>query len=218
MLHASPGPKLGVGARDVLVVTWSCLASSPRRAVRTTVNIVLIGLVLNYVGSGLEGTNNLGDYNMALDDGVRGCPAYEQVRQPSMDGFDRTLYTGRWYEHAFHDYTQFKDTYDVTLDIELSKDKERWLDDFGLRGPAPRSSPLSWDKSPVANGAHYFLYGRFDPSANGVLQESGFGVTALTSSPTRRRELTVGTEAISSSSAAACASLRASISSLARPR
>ena len=179
VLHASPGPKLGELVPVTFLVGNVVVLGLLARvaAVRTTVNIVLIGLVLNYVGSGLEGTNNLGDYNMALDDGVRGCPAYEQVRQPSMDGFDRTLYTGRWYEHAFHDYTQFKDTYDVTLDIELSKDKERWLDDFGLRGPAPRSSPLSWDKSPVANGAHYFLYGRFDPSANGVLQESGFGVT-----------------------------------------
>jgi hypothetical protein len=67
--------------------------------------------------------------------------------------------------------------YDVTLDIELSNDKERWLDDFGLRGPAPEAAPRSWDKSPVANGAHYFLYGKFDPVAKSVLQESGFGVT-----------------------------------------
>ena len=29
----------------------------------------------------------------------------------------------------------------------------------------------------MANGAHYFLYGQFDPAQNGVLQESGFGVT-----------------------------------------
>lgn len=29
----------------------------------------------------------------------------------------------------------------------------------------------------MANGAHYFLYGRFDPAQSGVLQESGFGVT-----------------------------------------
>ena len=27
------------------------------------------------------------------------------------------------YEHAFHDYTQFSDVYDTTLDIELSPDK-----------------------------------------------------------------------------------------------
>ena len=65
----------------------------------------------------------------------------------------------------------------MTLDIELSADRQRWLDDFGLRGPAPLSTPRSWDKSPVANGAHYFLYGRFDPKTEGVLQESGFGVT-----------------------------------------
>ena len=29
----------------------------------------------------------------------------------------------------------------------------------------------------MANGAHYFLYGRFDQAQMGVLQESGFGVT-----------------------------------------
>jgi hypothetical protein len=36
---------------------------------------------------------------------------------------------------------------------------------------------LSWDKSPVANGAHYFLFGRVDEKdPPGVLRESGFGV------------------------------------------
>jgi hypothetical protein len=50
-------------------------------------------------------------------------------------------------------------------------------DDFGLRGPSPTTNPLSWDKSPVANGAHYFLFGRVDPSdPPGVLREKGFGV------------------------------------------
>ena len=29
----------------------------------------------------------------------------------------------------------------------------------------------------MANGAHYFLYGKINPSTPGVLQESGFGVT-----------------------------------------
>ena len=53
----------------------------------------------------------------------------------------------------------------------------RWLGDFGLRGPAPLAAPRSWDKSPVANGAHYFLYGQFEPAQPGVLRESGFGVT-----------------------------------------
>jgi hypothetical protein len=138
-----------------------------------------------------------------------------------MDGFDVTKYQGRWYENAFHDYTQFTEVYDTTLDIELSPDKKKvmhrsivlvafnliffscpnipalhfhgtlfnkiksnrilfknnfkkWLDDFGLKGPSPRPNPLSWDKSPVANGAHYFLYGKLDPeNANsGVLQVS----------------------------------------------
>ena len=29
----------------------------------------------------------------------------------------------------------------------------------------------------MANGAHYFLYGKLNPAEKGVLQESGFGVT-----------------------------------------
>lgn len=46
-----------------------------------------------------------------------------------------------------------------------------------MRGPSPATGPLSWDKSPVANGAHYFLFGRVDPSdPPGVLREKGFGV------------------------------------------
>ena len=46
-----------------------------------------------------------------------------------------------------------------------------------MKGPAPKSAVLSWDKSPVANGAHYFLFGRVDENdPPGVLRESGFGV------------------------------------------
>lgn len=55
--------------------------------------------------------------------------------------------------------------------------KGRWVDDFAVKGAAPNAAKLLWDKSPVANGAHYFLFGRVvenDPP--GVLCESGFGV------------------------------------------
>ena len=46
-----------------------------------------------------------------------------------------------------------------------------------MKGPAPDAAKLSWDKSPVANGAHYFLFGRVDNNdPPGVLRESGFGV------------------------------------------
>ena len=80
---------------------------------------------LSYVGSGLDGRAGLGDYNLALDDSyngqvVKGCPAYEEVRQSSMDKFDITKYQGLWYEHKFHDWTQFKEVYDTTLDIKVS--------------------------------------------------------------------------------------------------
>ena len=146
---------------------------------RTALNIWLLAAFINYIGCGLEGTKDLADYNLALNDDVRGCPTYEQVRQPSMASFDPVKYQGRWYEQAFHDWTQFGDVWDTTLDVELSADGGRWLDDFALRGPAPKAAPLSWDKSPVANGAHYFLYGKLDypGKQEGVIQESGFGVT-----------------------------------------
>lgn len=59
----------------------------------------------------------------------------------------------------------------------MTEDGQGWIDDFAVKGPSPESAPLSWDKSPVADGAHYFLFGRVDPKdPPGVLRESGFGV------------------------------------------
>ena len=60
---------------------------------------------------------------------------------------------------------------------KLTQDGNGWIDDFAVKGPAPDAAPLSWDKSPVANGAHYFLFGRVDKNdPPGILRESGFGV------------------------------------------
>jgi len=87
-------------------------------------NIALVAAFFAYVGAGLEGTAGLGDFNLALDDSfqgnvVKGCPAYTEVRQQSMDNFDLQKYQGKWYEHKFHDWTQFKEVYDTTLDIKV---------------------------------------------------------------------------------------------------
>ena len=46
-------------------------------------------------------------------------PTYEQVRQPSMADFDVTKYTGRWCEHALHDYTLTL-TLSLTLSLSLT--------------------------------------------------------------------------------------------------
>ena len=63
------------------------------------------------------------------------------------------------------------------LNCQLTEDGKGWIDDFGVKGPAPKSAVLSWDKSPVANGAHYFMLGRVDEKdPPGLLRESGFGV------------------------------------------
>ena len=52
---------------------------------------------------------------------MKGCPAYEDVRQPSMDNFDLKKYEGKWYEEKFHDWTQFKEVYDTSLDIKVGR-------------------------------------------------------------------------------------------------
>ena len=169
-------------------------------------NVAALFAFFAYVGAGLDGTAGLGDFNLQVDDSykgtvVKGCPAYEEVRQPSMDNFDLEKYQGLWYEQKFHDWTQFKEVYDTTLDIkvsfrssmpcaipsmflltiffglQLTPDRTGWIDDFAVKGPAPDAAPLSWDKSPVANGAHYFLFGRVDKNdPPGILREKGFGV------------------------------------------
>jgi hypothetical protein len=104
------------------------------------VNIAVLAAFFTYVGAGLDGQAGLGDFNLAIDDSyqgqmVKGCPAYEDVRQPSMDNFDLTKYQGKWYEHKFHDWTQFKEVYDTTLGIQV-----RRLDNLGL-------SPAVLDRS-----------------------------------------------------------------------
>ncbi|KAG8466481.1 hypothetical protein KFE25_002237 [Diacronema lutheri] len=179
VLHASPGPLLGglVPASFALLngAALALLARSERA--RGALNALLFASFVGYISAGLDGAGSPSAYNLALDDGIRGCPAYEDVVQPSMADFDVRKYQGRWYELGFHDWTQFSEVYGTTLDIELSADGQRWVDDFAVKGPAPLVAPRSWDKSPVANGAHYFLYGKVDVSKPGILQESGFGLT-----------------------------------------
>ena len=70
-----------------------------------------MALFLLTVGQGLASQGDLSGYNLALNGespGVmNGCPSYEDIRQPSMRQFDVEKYQGRWYENAFHDWTQF---------------------------------------------------------------------------------------------------------------
>lgn len=184
VLHGTPGPVIGdlVPALFLAGNAAVIYAISASKEIRNAVNIFALSAFISYVGAGLDGQAGLGDFNLALDDPyagkvVKGCPSYEEVRQKSMDDFDLEKYQGLWYEHKFHDWTQFKEVYDTSLDIKLTEDGKGWIDDFAVKGPAPDAAPLSWDKSPVANGAHYFLFGRVDENDPvGVLRESGFGV------------------------------------------
>ena len=147
VMHGSIGPKVGdlVPVSFLLGNVGAIWALSRFKEVSSALNIFLVAAFVNYVGSGLAGTGGLGDFNLQLNDPykgtvVKGCPAYEDVRQPSMDDFDIRKYEGLWYEHAFHDWTQFKEVYDTTLDIKVDKDGLGWKDDFALRGPSPKVS------------------------------------------------------------------------------
>ena len=157
-------------------------AFAASQQIRTAINIAAVAAFMAYTGAGTEGAAGLGDYNLALDDSyrgqvVKGCPAYDEVRQPTMNNFDLNKYQGLWYEHKFHDWTQFKEVCDTTLKIKLTDGGTGWVDDFAVKGPAPDAVKLSSDKCPVGNGAHYFLFGRVDPSdLPGILRESVFGV------------------------------------------
>lgn len=127
VLHGSPGPMLGelvpvTFLLGNLAVIW---AISNIKEIRNAVNVAALFAFLTYIGAGLDGEAGLGDFNLALDDSyqgkvVKGCPAYAEVRQPSMDNFDLKKYQGLWYEQKFHDWTQFKEVYDTTLDIKVS--------------------------------------------------------------------------------------------------
>ena len=86
MLHSSPGPAIELFGGDFMpysfiagnVVVLGLLAFNKRLS--GAVNVALLGLFINFVGLGLEGALDNGEYNLALNDGVKGCPTYEQVR------------------------------------------------------------------------------------------------------------------------------------------
>ena len=103
VLHASPGPSIA----DLIPVTFAAgnllvIALLSRfKDFRNAANIAALSAFFAYVGAGLDGQAGFGDFNLALDDSykgrtVRGCPAYEEVRQPSMNNFDLQKYQGLW--------------------------------------------------------------------------------------------------------------------------
>jgi len=126
VLHGTPGPKVGdlIPVLFLLGNVFAIMLVTLSKEIRNAVNVFALSAFLSYVGAGLDGKAGLGDFNLGLDDSykghqVRGCPTYEQVRQPSMDGFDIAKYQGKWYEQKFHDWTQFKEVYDTSLDIKV---------------------------------------------------------------------------------------------------
>ena len=128
VLHGSPGPMVGdlVPATFILGNVVAIAAITYIAEIRNAVNIGALLAFIAYIGAGLDGQAGLGDFNLAVDDSykgkvVKGCPAYDEVRQPSMNDFNLEKYQGLWYEQKFHDWTQFKEVYDTTLDIKVGQ-------------------------------------------------------------------------------------------------
>ena len=187
IMHSSLGPSIAglvplsfacaCGLFGYVFLTWE--------KVRLTTASLLLASFLAYVGSGLDGTTEslLADYNIQLDDDyqgrvVKGCPSPESVQSTSVRNFDYSKYQGRWYWHKVHDWTQFDEMYDTSLDIRLTDNG--YINTLFLKGPSPVTIPLSWDKSPLLNGVRYSWEGRIDKEGGGppgVSQESGFGVS-----------------------------------------
>ena len=123
MLHSSPGPAIELFGGNFMPISFiagnvavlGLLAVNKRLS--SALNIALLGLFINFVGLGLEGALDNGEYNLALNDGVKGCPTYQQVKQPSMADFDVKKYTGRWY---VHDHGQLPVTASATYGYSLS--------------------------------------------------------------------------------------------------
>eukprot|EP00978_Attheya_sp_CCMP212_P021170 scaffold61530_cov51-Attheya_sp.AAC.5 len=190
VLHASPGPKIAdlvpisflCGNVAFIAIIWLV------QEIRATVMIVTLSALVAYIGSGLDGQAGLGDYNIQLDDDNsnpqttivrKGCPAPEEVQLSSVNNFNLQKYKGHWYWHKVHDWTQFKEVYDTTLDISLTDDGKGYVNKLNIKAPSPQSSPLAWDKSPLANGASYTWSGKINVDSTdrpGVTQETGFGV------------------------------------------
>lgn len=137
VLHGTPGPKVADLVPVLFLIGNAVViaAVTASKEIRNGLNIFALAAFLSYVGAGLDGKAGLGDFNLALDDSyagkaVKGCPTYDQVRQKSMDNFDLTKYQGLWYEHKFHDWTQFKEVYDTTLDIKVCELKNPSINFF----------------------------------------------------------------------------------------
>jgi hypothetical protein len=194
VMHASPGPRLAGLVPVSFLLTSGLVAVAlvvqPQfDRLRAVVTSTVLGLFLAHVGSGLDGSFPA-DYNIQIDDDyqgqvLKGCPVTpESVQSASVQrqDFEYQKYQGRWYWHKVHDWTQFHQMYDTTLDIQLTPDNDDeggYINTLTLKGPSPSSSPLSWDKSPLLEGIRYSWQGTIDKKqANrGVSKESGFGVS-----------------------------------------
>jgi hypothetical protein len=184
VLHASPGPMLAglVPYSFLLATTLLAIALAQWDKLRAMAVSTSLALLLAHVGTGLD-SSSLADYNLQLDDDyqgkiVQGCPAPEAVQSTDIrrQSFDYLKYQGRWYWHKVHDWTQFHQMYDTTLDIQLTP--TGYINTLTVKGPSPTSSPLSWDKSPLLEGIRYSWKGVIDPNAgSGMSIESGFGVS-----------------------------------------
>ena len=88
LMHGTPGYRVGglVPVLFILLNIVGILVITTFSEVSLALNILVASAFINYVGSGLDGTNGMGDFNLQVNDPYggkefRGCPTYEQVRR-----------------------------------------------------------------------------------------------------------------------------------------
>ena len=108
VLHGGPGQMIGglVPASFLAANILFIGATAWSKELRGALNVAALSAFLTYVGAGLDGQAGLGDFNLQLNDDyqgeiVRGCPAYDEVRRPSMNGFDLEKYQGTYHPSHF---------------------------------------------------------------------------------------------------------------------
>lgn len=121
-------------------------------------------------------------YPLETPKGGLRCPAYEEVRSPTLPAFDIDKYVGIWYELAFHDITQANGCgctrFNMTRHGMVIEDMFTvtcpWPWQEGVDGPwLPGYSQVSGQRKLNQWTCNMTMY--YQPARLGVMLEKGFG-------------------------------------------
>jgi len=121
-------------------------------------------------------------YPLETPKGALTCPAYEEIKSPSLPPFEVDKYIGIWYELAFHDITQANmcgcTRFNMTRDGNVIEDMFTvtcpWPWQAGVDGPwLPGYSETTKKRKLNQWTCNMTMY--YQPARLGVMLETGFG-------------------------------------------